>query len=189
MRILDESQVARILAAIPLRSPFGARDHAMIRLAVSTGLRVAELVGLDIGMVWTRSGEPRQLLDLPASIAKGRRSRVIPLCGRARQAVIDLVTFLQARGFSTAPSSPLLCDRRHRRLPVREVQRLLQSLRDSTDLDVRATPHTLRHLCATQAAGRAPVHTVRALLGHRDLKSTQIYLHSSVDDLRRAIGS
>ncbi len=84
MRILNDLAVFRLLGAINLASPFGPRDHAIIRLALYTGLRVSELTGLNVGHVF--SNAPRELLDLPASLAKGHRSRQVPLSPQACRA-------------------------------------------------------------------------------------------------------
>lgn len=187
MRILDEEQVAQLLAVIPLRSPFGSRDHAMIRLALFTGLRVSELVGLDVDLVADGDGHPRLYLDLPAGLAKCRRSRQINLSDEARQAIADLLAFLVARGFSVAPDQPLLQNRHHQRLPVRTVQGLVQRYREMADLAIRATPHALRHSFASESARRAPIRAVQLLLGHRSLETTQIYLHTQPEDLWAAV--
>jgi integrase/recombinase XerC len=102
--------------------------------------------------------------------------------------VSDLVAFLQLRGFSTLPQAPLLTDRRHRRLPVREVQRAVQAYREAADLSFRATPHSLRHGFASELVGQGqPVHCVQELLGHRRLASTEAYLHSRPEQLRQAV--
>ncbi len=81
----------------------------------------------------------------------------------------------------------LLCDRRHRRLPAREVQRLVQRLRELADLDVRVTPHSFRHHFATTRVRKAPVHIVQQILGHQRLESTAVYLHAGLDELMAAV--
>jgi hypothetical protein len=184
-RILNDLAVFRLLGAINLASPFGPRDHAIIRLALYTGLRVSELTGLNVGHVF--SDAPRELLDLPASLAKGHRSRQVPLSPQACRAVAQLVDFLRLRGMSSAPDSPLLQDRRHRRLPVREVQRMLQLARERANLDIKATPHTLRHCFASNCARQSSLHNVKELLGHQSIRSTEIYLHTRPEDLRAAV--
>lgn len=189
MRIPSPFDTRRLLAAIPARSPFGARDHALIRLFAQTGLRVGEITGLDLVHVYDHQVGPRQWLDLPAAICKGRNSRRIPLNEAARQAIRDLVDFLQMRGFQTQPHSPLLQDRRHRRLPVREVQRLVQSYRQVAGLDLRVTPHSFRHGWASQLARRTSLRVVQQLLGHRFLGSTEVYLHNQPDDMVQAVAS
>lgn len=187
MRILEPSATRQLLAAIPPRSPFGARDHAVIRLFAQTGLRVAEMVGLNVGHVYHET--PFDQVDLPAAICKGRRSRIMPLNPAARQAVQDLVDFLKMRGFQANPDSPLLQDRRHRRLPVREVQRLVQVHRQSAGLPVRATPHTFRHSFASHLATCVSLRVVQQLLGHRFLESTEVYLHTQPTQLAQAVAT
>ena len=176
MRIPDDAQTKQLLQVICPRSPFGLRDIALINLALNTGLRVAELTGLDVKDVWFQ-GTPQTLLDLPPSICKYARSRQIPLNRGAREAIAQLVGFLRNRGFSTAPDAPLLTDRRHNRLPPREVQRSLQVYREKAGLALRVTPHTLRHSFASKLTqtGATP-YEVKELLGHRELRTSHIYV-------------
>lgn len=188
MRILQPTHTCQMLACIRPSSPFGARDHALIRLFSQTGLRVSEMVGLDVGHVFYK-GAARRQLDLPAAACKGHRSRVIPLNQTARQAIQDLVDFLVMRGFQTGPDCPLLQDRRHRRLPVREVQRLVQTHRQAAGLDIRATPHSFRHGLASQLASKVSLRIIQQILGHRFLTSTEVYLHNQPDDLMAAVES
>jgi integrase/recombinase XerC len=187
VRNLVPSEIQRLLAVIPERSPFGARDHGLVRLIYFTGLRVGELVGLDVGLVWAY-GQPKSELELPARLCKTARSRRVPLEPEAQQAIRDLVAFLVLRGFSTAPASPLLTDRHHRRLPAREVQRAMQKYRELAELAFRATPHSLRHGMATELVRQAvPIRSVQQLLGHKRLSSTEVYLHSQPAELREAV--
>lgn len=185
MRIL--TQPAELLNAIPDHSPFGARDHALIRLDLNVGLRVSELHGLDIGDVWVPRKGPRDWLDVRWQIAKGSKARQIPLSSGAKQAVYDLVHFLHMRGFQTEPDCPLLQDRRHRRLPVREIQRLVQKYREAANLDIRVTPHTLRHTWCSRICRKHSPRVVQQLAGHDQLTSTEIYLHNQPDDLVAAV--
>ena len=187
MRILNHLDTFKLLGVINLNSAFGARDHAMIRLALVTGLRVSELVGLTVGDVY-HDGAPRAWLDLPAAICKGHRSRQIPLNPAARRSVADLVAFLAARGFATGPDAPLLTDRRHRALPVREVERCVQKYRELSGLDKRATPHSFRHsYCSRLAKAGVDVRSIQTLSGHAHLSTTEVYLHTEPDDLAEAV--
>ena len=90
--------------------------------------------------------------------------------------------FSQAEGVTSpsAPIAPLFVWRNHRKLPPREAQRILQNLREKVGLSAKATPHTLRHSFASELV-RAGVTlpTVKSLLGHQWLSSTQIYTHTS----------
>lgn len=186
VRIPTPFNTRRLLAVIPTRSPFGSRDHALIRLFAQTGLRVGEMAGLDLEHIYHQQAA-RNWLDLPAAICKGHHSRRIPLNEAARQAILDLVAFLELRGFQTLPHSPLLQDRRHRRLPVREVQRLVQAYREKAGLDVRVTPHSFRHGWASQLARGTSLRVVQQLLGHRFLGSTEVYLHNQPEEMVNAV--
>lgn len=189
LRVLHPREVAQLLGAVNRRGPFGPRDYWLIGLALHTGLRVSELVGLDVHHVAT-GGRPRQALDLPARLGKGGRGRIVPLNGVARRAVAEILAFNQARGFSVAPEAPLLVNRYHQRVSTRYVQRLVEGLREKAGLDVRATPHTLRHTFASEVAGRhGNLRAVQLLLGHFRLETVEIYTHPSREELDRAVSS
>lgn len=184
MRILLPAQEAQLLSAVGLRSPFGARDHALIRFAVHTGLRSAELCSLNVGHVYTWDGFAREWLDL---VGKGGRSRQLPLNSSARRAVVDLVAFNRARGFAVAGESPLLVTRCHKRLPTRSLRDIVQKYRERASLDVKCSPHTFRHSFASRLAACAPLPVVQAALGHVRLASTQVYTHVTPDQLAAGV--
>jgi site-specific recombinase XerD len=161
----------------------------MIRLALQTGLRVAELSALNVEHV-AAAGQPRQFLDLPAALTKYHSCRVIPLSPGARRAVLDLLAFNQARGFSVEPASPLLQNRHHRRLAVRAIQKLVEGYRDQAKLDVRATPHTLRHTFATrflQHSGN--LFSLKEAMGWQRLDTALIYLHPNRAEMAEELES
>ena len=184
MRILSPATVDQLLASIPERSPFGARDKALIVLDLHTGLRSHELVALNVGHVLTREGSPREWLEV---IGKGGFHRQVPLNSAARQAILDLVQFNRSRGFSVAPESPLLVTRCHRRLPTRSLRDIIQRHRERADLDVRCSPHTLRHTFASRLAACAPLPVVSTALGHKRLSSTQVYTHTTPAQLAAGV--
>ncbi len=184
MRILLPSQEQQLLSVIRPREPFGARDRALITLALHTGLRSHELAALDVGHVMTWDGFPRQWVEV---VGKGGHQRQVPLNAAARQAVIDLVHFNRSRGFAVAGESPLLVTRCHRRLPTRSLRALIQRYRERADLDVRCSPHTFRHTFASRLASCAPLPAVQVALGHKRLSSTQVYTHTSPADLAAAV--
>jgi len=184
MRILLPAHESQLLSAIRPREPFGARDHALIRFAVHTGLRSCELCSLNVGHVYTRDGFPREWLEV---IGKGGRHRQVPLNSAARQAVKDLVAFNRSRGFSVAGESPLLVTRCHKRLPTRSLRDLVQKYRERADLDVRCSPHTFRHSFASRLAACAPLPVVKTALGHARLSSTQVYSHVTPSQLMAGV--
>ena len=185
---LTQQDIRRLLAAIRPGAPFAGRDHNMLTLVLHTGLRVGELSGLEVqDVAW--QDQPRHTLSLRAEIAKGSKARVIPLNQTARAALFGLLKFNQSRGFSVAPDAPLLQNRFHRRLSVRDIQRLVQSLRQVAGLDTDSpTPHTLRHVFATSCLQKgAKLPALQRILGHSRLTSSQVYLHPSADDLAEAV--
>ena len=187
MRSLSASEVRRILAVIPPRSPFGARDRAMLVFLLHTGLRVSEICGLTVGDVY-QWGASRRYLDLPASLGKLGKARLIPLNGTAREAVSALVQFLAMRGFSIAPTAPLLTNRKGQFLPVRTFQSLVQGYRERAGLSVRITPHAFRHTFATTAMATTPDPlALRALLGHSRTRTLEVYVHSGPDTLSKVV--
>jgi hypothetical protein len=132
----------RLLGAVNLKTPFGFRDHRLMQLALNTGLRVSELSHLDIQHV-AQDGLPRQILDLPAPLAKRHKARLIPLNAVARRLIAELLAFNRARGLSVDPSAPLLQNRHHQRLSVRAIQLLVKHYREQAKLDVKVTPHSV----------------------------------------------
>ncbi len=187
MNVLHPSEAIRLVAAVDPHDPFGPRDHALLVFALHTGCRVSELAALTVGMVAV-DGAPRQTLFLPASMTKGARSRAIPLNQAARQAVAQLIDFNRRRGFPTGLSAPLFCNRMHQPMTVRAIQRMVQATREKARLDVPATPHSLRHSCASSILScTGNLRVVQQILGHRRLNTVEIYSHPTREDLRQAV--
>lgn len=114
---------------------------------------------------------------------------MVPLNAVVRQCVSKLLDFNRSRGFSVDLGAPLFCHRRHGHLSVRSIQKLIKFYREQSGIDVAATPHTLRHAFTTKlASAGAPVAAIQHILGHRQLATTQVYTHVSVDDMVRATG-
>ena len=186
MFALTKTEVRQVLAAVDLTSPFGQRDYLLVLFLYHTGLRVGECAGLITHLV-ARDGQPRLYLHLPASVCKGSRGRVVPLNAIAQLCVRKLLAFNSARGFSTAPAAPLFQNRCHGPLSVRSIQHLVAYYREKAGLDVRATPHTFRHSHASQlVAAGVPTVVVQKLLGHRYLSSTQVYTHTTKEQMLEA---
>lgn len=195
MFCLSKSEIRRVLGAINLdKYVFGRRDYLLILFLYHTGLRVGEVSGLTVGLVShasealpPRYREPRNYLHLPAAICKGSRGRVVPLNEVAQECVRKILTFKNQLAFSQAPEAPLFNNRLGGHLSVRSIQQLIALYRDAAGLDVRATPHTLRHSNASHlvAAGVPTVH-VQKLLGHRQLSSTQVYVTVSKEELAQS---
>jgi integrase/recombinase XerC len=160
------------------RQPFGddetsRRDRAILEALYASGVRVAELSGLDVEDVDLREGSVRVL-------GKGKKERIVPLGTKAIQA---LRAYLGAR---ESGRGPLFRNSRGGRLTVRSLHRIVRARARTAGLGGRVTPHTLRHTFATHLldAG-ADLRLIQELLGHARLATTQRYTHVSADRLAK----
>ncbi|TYO98283.1 integrase/recombinase XerC [Geothermobacter ehrlichii] len=151
------------------------RDRAMFELLYSSGLRVGELTGLNVGQLDLDAGLVRVL-------GKGGKERIVPVGSSAREA---LRRYLDQRP-SAGPDEPLFLNYRRQRLTARSVQRLLKRRLLAAGIVRDATPHALRHSFATHLLdGGADLRAIQELLGHASLSTTQKYTQVSTDQLTR----
>jgi integrase/recombinase XerC len=169
---IDESEA--LLRVVPAPAAGSARDRAILELLYATGIRVAELAGLDVEDVSLRDWREGAVRVL----GKGRKERIVPV---GRKAVEALQGYLGSRG-----SGPLFLNERGGRLTVRSVHRIVRARARAAGLHRRVSPHTLRHTFATHLldAG-ADLRLIQELLGHARLGTTQKYTHVSTDRLMK----
>lgn len=149
------------------------RDRAILELLYATGLRVSELVGLEVDDVDRCERTVRVL-------GKGRKERIVPFGARAA-AALDAYLDGDARS-----RGPLFVNRRGGRLGVRSVFDVVRRRARQVGLPRRVSPHTLRHTFATHLLdGGADLRMIQELLGHSRLSTTQRYTHVSADQLTR----
>lgn len=175
-RTLTPEQAAR-LVEIEGEGALAARDRAMLELLYSSGLRLAELVALDI--------EDLDLSDGSVKVTgKGRKTRIVPV---GRQACAALAQWLVARAsLAGAGERALFVARDGRRLGVRSVQLRLARWARRRGLAVPVSPHTLRHSFASHLLeSSGDLRAVQELLGHANLTTTQIYTHLDFQHLAR----
>jgi integrase/recombinase XerC len=178
---LTDDEVLRLLAAPPAGTAAGRRDRAMLETLYSAGLRVSELVGANDGDLDLEQG----LLRVRG---KGRKERLAHLgsyCTKAlRQWLADRkLAASEAQG----EAAPLFTNRFGKRLTTRSVARALEKHLKVAGLDLRTSPHTLRHSFATHLLDRgADIRSVQEMLGHASLTTTQVYTHVSQQNLRAA---
>jgi integrase/recombinase XerC len=169
---------AVVESAAGAEEPVGLRDALVLELLYASGIRVSELVGLDVDDV----DRGRRLLRV---LGKGRKERSVPY-GVPAEAAVDAWLTRGRPALATADSGPaLLLGVRGRRLDAREARRVVHTAVAAAPGAPDVGPHGLRHSAATHVLeGGADLRSVQELLGHASLATTQIYTHVTVDRLR-----
>jgi integrase/recombinase XerC len=175
---LSVDEAFALMVAPGKEGPDALRDQAALELLYSSGLRIGELVGLDLAD-----------LDLEQSLVrvtgKGGRQRILPVGSKAMSALRD---YLRLRSQAGEPSQPaLFLGRRGGRLNDRVFRRRFNGYIMKLGLATGLSPHALRHTFATHMLeGGADVRTVQELLGHVSLSTTQKYTHVNLTQLMKA---
>lgn len=175
-KALSLDQVERLLAAPAGDDPTALRDRAMLELLYAAGLRISELVALDVDDVDTTRRSVR-------CIGKGDLERIVPL-GRTAAAAVD-AWLVRGRAAFAPTSAALFCNQRGGRLTRQGGWKIIKRHADTVGLGATVSPHTLRHSFATHLLdGGADVRVVQELLGHANVNTTQIYTLVSRTRLR-----
>ena len=171
---LDPHQVEAMLAAPDATVPQGQRDRAIMEVLYASGLRVSELVSLNLSNVDLRHGEIRVW-------GKGAKERLALLGEPACRALTRYIEDGRSKLIKeNRVTNALFLNRLGTRLSTRSVSNILDKYAKLAGLERRVTPHIMRHTFATHLLdGGADLRTVQELLGHADLSSTQIYTHVS----------
>jgi tyrosine recombinase XerC len=178
-KVLTPDEVAAVLGAPDTSTPAGLRDRALLEILYATGLRVSELVAMRVAAVG--AGTEFRVLG------KGRRERIV-LAGEAAQEALARYVQNGRPALVGARRDPvvLFVNGRGGALTDRGVRVILDRCIRRAALGRRISPHVLRHTFATHLLdGGADLRSVQELLGHADLRSTQIYTHVSRDWLKR----
>lgn len=174
-RLLDTDRAMQLLDGGVEDDFIGHRDQAMLELFYSSGLRLAELVGLDLDQ-----------LDLPAGLVqvrgKGNKERVLPIGRKAREA---LEAWLPLRALSNPADGAVFVSQQGRRLGPRAVQLRVRQA-GVRELGQHLHPHMLRHSFASHILESSQdLRSVQELLGHADIGTTQIYTHLDFQHLAK----
>lgn len=186
-KALSPDDVDQLLeAASDVNSAEEARDAAMVELMYAAGLRVSELVGLDLRDVDLDVGTVR-------TIGKGSKERIIPIYDAAIESVSEYVTYSRpaqlrptyARGPHNPGENALFLNRRGGRITRQAFWLRLNRLAIRAGISSKITPHMLRHSFATHLLhGGASLRHVQELLGHSSIATTQIYTHLTNEHVR-----
>lgn len=183
MKIINDIEIRKLLFAAKDND---LRDFTMIYLALSTGLRVSELVGLFIEDI-APFGEVSTILTIPPRIGKNSKKREIPINQETRSAISEFIRIKSMRHqFINSDSFLFVSHHTHKQLSTRDFQRIVKNLSISS-IGRSISPHTLRHTFATRLLKHTNLRVVQEALGHSSLQTTQIYTHVDLSDARTAI--
>jgi len=178
---ISVSQV-RILLEQPTKrsTPEAKRDTAMLQLLYASGMRVSELVALNMEDINTKTGDVR-------CFGKGQKERLIPIHRQAASVVEEYLEEARPQLVRRDSEKALFLNRRGDRLTRQGFWQILKGYAKAAGLEAEITPHTLRHSFATHMlSGGADLRAVQELLGHANISTTQIYTHLTSEHIRRA---
>ena len=176
--VLTVAEVERLLVAPNAVEPLGIRDRALLELAYATGVRVSELVGLQLQHILYQDG-------LARVFGKGSKERIVPVGRRALGAVALYAREIRPLLDRTLGGGTLFLNARGTPLSRVGAWGVIKRAARQAGIAKRVTPHTLRHTFATHLLeGGADLRAVQEMLGHRDLATTQLYTHVDRDYLR-----
>ena len=183
--VLDIESAALTIKALEVRaqeeeSASSLRDLALVEVLYGSGIRISELVGLDLGDI------DRQRSTIKV-MGKGSKERVVPLGQPALTAVDNWINKGRAELVSEASGSALFIGSRGKRIDQRVARSVVYQAMEAIGSDKKLGPHTLRHSAATHLLeGGADLRTVQEILGHSSLATTQIYTHVSQERIKKA---
>jgi integrase/recombinase XerC len=176
-KFLDVSQIEALLAAPDTNTMQGARDRAIMETIYSAGLRISELVGLNLEDL----DEFSEALRIRG---KGKKERLAPLGSKA---IASIAAYLSKRNgkFNGNGRGPLFVNKSGNRLSDRSIRRKLDGYLLVAGIPIHVSPHTLRHSFATHMLNAgADLRSVQEMLGHESLSTTQIYTHLTTTRLK-----
>lgn len=170
---LTEEETGRLIDTVMPKDWRGLRDKAILETFYSTGVRISELVGLNIDDMDFISGVAKVR-------GKGKKERLVPIGEHAIRAIRE---YLSAR---EKQSSVLFVNKNGTRLSTRGTRGVVHKYIQLAALNRKVSPHTLRHSFATHLLDRgADLRSVQELLGHANLSTTQIYTHLTTEKLKK----
>ena len=176
--ILNRDEVLRLLAAPAGRKPNRIRDRAMLHTMYAAGLRVSELVDLDLGDVNLEEG-------FVSALGKGNKRRIVPIGAHARAAMVEYLTDVRPKWARPAVRDCFVTAR-GKAMTRQGFWTIVKKYARAAGITKSISPHKLRHSFATHLlSGGADLRSVQTMLGHADISTTQIYTHVTGDHLRK----
>ncbi len=176
---LTLGEVGQLLSAPNLSTPKGRRDRALVELIYASGLRVGELVKIDLGDIDLDAKEIRVL-------GKGSKERVVLIGKQAQAALISYLNEARPKLLGGKKTKALFLNRDGERILKRRVQKIIEEYAKLAGIEKGVHPHMLRHTFATHLLdGGADLRVVQELLGHSSLSSTQVYTHVTKSQVKK----
>lgn len=170
-KVLNLQEVEALLEAPKINTPFGKRDKAMLELLYATGIRVSELISLNVTDVHLTMGFIRCL-------GKGNKERIVPLGNTASKAIEDYLNTARIMLLKKKINDALFVNHHGNRISRQGFWKNLKKVAASAKIEKELSPHTLRHSFATHLLENgADLRAVQEMLGHADISTTQIYTH------------
>ena len=178
-QILAGDEVERLLEQPDTSDNKGVRDKAMLELLYATGIRVSELINLDIDDI-----------NMPMSFIRcrgGRKERIIPMGNKAKEALREYINDARVYMLKDKNETALFVNCNGMRLSRQGFWKLIKHYRSAAGIQAEITPHTLRHSFAAHLLENgADLHSIQEMMGHADISSTQVYsrmMNSKIKDV------
>ena len=176
--VLTQNEVEMLLSQPDVSNPRGQRDKAMLELLYATGLRVSELVGLEVSNINLEAGYVR-------TVGKGSKERMVPMGEKALNALRDYLSDGRVGLLRQRRSPKLFLNSRGQSLTRQGFWKIIKQYGVLAGINKKITPHLLRHSFASHLLeGGADLRAVQVMLGHADISTTQIYTHVTRERLK-----
>lgn len=173
--ILTNKEIRQLLSMPNINDAKGARDKAMLELLYATGVRVSEIISLDIQDVRCSSSERGEII-----CRNGRGTRTIPMHSYAAEAMLHYINNVRPRLLSAESGNALFINLNGSRLTRQGFWKIVKTYAEMAKIKKEITPHTLRHSFAMHLyQNGASLQDLQAMLGHADISSTQMYANIS----------
>ena len=177
-KVLSEASVRKLVNAPDTESDKGIRDKAMLELLYATGIRVSELIGLDVADVNLSLGYIR--------CSNNKGDRIIPVGNKANDALKLYLDTARSEMLSDKTETALFINRMGARISRQGFWKIIKKYQESAGIEGDITPHSLRHSFAAHLIRNgADLESVKSMMGHSDISSTQIYTCFLDDNIKR----
>lgn len=179
--VLTVDEIDAMVDAIDLSQPMGRRNRAIIEILYGCGLRVSELVNLEISRIYASEG-------FLLVTGKGNKERIVPMSETSLREIVLWMDDRARLDIKRGEENILFLNRRGSRLTRSMIFHIVRQLAELAGIRKTISPHTLRHSFATHLLeGGANLRAIQQMLGHEDITTTEIYLHIDNSRLRREI--